>query len=48
MKLYTRSFNKSKELKDFINEKAIKKDQIAVIFQEKDTTYTLMYYSDEE
>ena len=39
-----RSFNKMKELTEFVNDKKIKKEDIVNIFQNADGLFTLVYY----
>lgn len=47
MRLYSRTFNKKVELLSFVNEAGIAKEDIVTVFQDKDGTYTIMYYGAE-
>lgn len=44
MRLEIHTFNNKREVNIFINEKGLRKEDILSFFQEKDGTYTLMYY----
>lgn len=46
MKLYQKSFNYKAEAVAFINESGIAKEDILSFFQEKDSSYTVMYYAE--
>ncbi len=46
-RMYTRAFNKMKELNDFVNEKGILRDDIVNIFQSNDGLFMIMYYENE-
>lgn len=46
MRLYTEAFNNKRDAENFINENGIEKDNVLAFFQEKDGTYTLMYYAE--
>ena len=47
MIMVTKSFNKKREIDDFVNSKKLPKDRIVTIFQEVDKTYTLVYYDED-
>lgn len=46
MKMYTRSFNKMREMEEFINSNGIAKENIINVFQLSDQTFTVVYYAD--
>lgn len=47
MRLEIVSFNKQKEVTDFINSRGITKDKLISFFQERNGLYTLMYYAED-
>lgn len=47
MKLETHSFNGKLEAVKYMNSHGISKDSVLSFFQEKDGTYTVMYYVEE-
>lgn len=46
MKMYTMSFNKMREVEEFINSNGISKENIINVFQLADKTFTVVYYAD--
>ena len=47
MRMRILSANSKRELEDKANEKGIKKEQLCSVIQEKDGTYTLIYYEED-
>lgn len=47
MKLKTMSFNKMRELEEFVNSEKIPQNKIVNIFPAVDKTFTLIYFCDE-
>ena len=47
MLMYTRAFNKIRDLNAFVNESGITKDQIVATFQDKDGEFILVYYEED-
>ena len=47
MKMHTYSVNKAVELDDYVNEHGIKKEDIVSTYQQKDGTFTIVYYAEE-
>lgn len=47
MKLETMSFNKMRELQDYVNQEGISQDRIVSIFPNQDKTFTIVYYCNE-
>ena len=47
MRLETRSFNKKNEAVAYINAAGIQKENLISFFQEKDSTYTILYYAED-
>ncbi len=45
MKLLVQAFNNKRDVTEFINKNGIAKEDILSLFQERDATYTLMYYA---
>ena len=43
--MYTKTFNKIKELRDFVNEKKISKENIITVF-ESEGAFTVIYYAE--
>lgn len=46
MKMYTQSFNKARDVDEFVNKHGIKKENIVTLFQNNDKTYLLVYYDE--
>lgn len=46
MRLEQRSFNRKEDLKVYVKEHGIKRDDILTYYEEHDGTYTLMYYAE--
>lgn len=46
MKMYSRAFNKLRELQTFVNENGIPKENIINIFQSQGGNYILNYYAE--
>ena len=44
--MLSRSFNKMKELKEFVNDEKIAQEDIVQIFPELDKSYTIIYYAE--
>lgn len=46
--MLTKAFNKVRELKDFVNESSIDKENIVSTFQNSEGLYVLIYYGEGE
>jgi len=47
MQMHTRSYNKMRELEDFVNSANIPKENIISIFPNSDKTFTIVYYAED-
>ena len=47
MRVYTRIFNKMREVEEFLNSAGIQKENIVNIFQSQDGSFVLVYYGEE-
>lgn len=45
MRMYTRAFNKMRELTDFVNEHEIPQERIITIFESDEKNFILIYYA---